>query len=90
MQKRFIDQWWIYSFVNSPYMCFVIDQQINIIDKNTVSQEKTLQSLLTPNSFQSMKYLIEMGIKEEASVRIEVHQQGTMDMKIGKLLLPLV
>ena len=28
-----------------------------------------------------MRYLIEMGIKEEASVRIEVHQQG-MDMKI--------
>ena len=82
MQKHFIEQWWIYSFENSPYMSFVIDRHINIIEQNNLSEGKTLQSLLTPSSFQSMIHLVEVGIKDVANVRVELQQQGTMDMKI--------
>ena len=82
MQKHFIEQWWVHSFVDSPYMSFVIDQDINIIEQNILSEGKTLQSILTPSSFQSMIHLVEVGIKDVANVRVELQHIGAMDMNI--------
>jgi CheY-like chemotaxis protein len=82
LEYQYIRSWWDFSFTNSPFAAFVLHSNLTVIDQNEASEGQNLESLLTPASFRDMIQLITVGINVQASVQVEMHDQGKMDMEI--------
>ena len=68
-EEIFFRSWWKRSFVNSPFIAFVLNEELSVVEQNVAAKNLILETHLSPMSYSNMCELIAVGITDQASVQ---------------------